>query len=203
MGLDFSYLLYFHRKDLWKVLKGLTDYTSPSQKSTQITFPDHTLTLPLESWCAKEDRFNFDDPVLGFVLSMRFPVDVAIFGYLSRQGQASVLIDPSLATKLQYEYIGYIYLTIHQNLTDTNPDLPPSDLVLLDFGTPGSTMSILFCESDEIRNTFTDILDNYDGACGVFNREEAGEVIWYEGRQVSLHLENPFLSVGEIEALLR
>ena len=92
-----------------------------------------------------------------------------------------------------------IYLTIYQEI----PDQPASDLVLFNFGTTGTKMSILFLESDSIRKTFEELLEKIPGICGVFNRETSGEVIWFKGRQISEEISDPYLPPAEIEAILR
>ena len=46
MGLDFSYLLYFKREDLWSVLQGVVAIAEPHQPPITIHFPDHELSYP-------------------------------------------------------------------------------------------------------------------------------------------------------------
>lgn len=201
MGLDYSYLLYFQSKDLWTVVKGLTDYARFSKSPARIIFPDKVLDIPLDAWCAPENTFQYDADEIGFVLSMRIPVDDAIYEWLMRMDNQG-FVDPQDSNILQYGYIGCIYLTIRQNLNRELAPGAPCEYVLFDFGTTGTRMSMLFFDSPEIRNTFTDILDNYNGICGVFNRENDGEVFWYKGRQLNFHVDDPFISIDAIKALL-
>lgn len=201
MGLDYSYLLYFHRKDLWTVVKGLTDYAPASKSPTRIIFPGKVLEFHLDAWCTPGNSFQHDADEIGFTLSMRFPVDEAIYEWMLRLKNEG-FVDPQVSKTLQYGDVGCIYLTIRQKLLWEEAPKLPSEYVLFDFGTTGTHMSLLFDESIEIRNTFTDLLDNYNGVCGVFNREDNGEVFWFGGRQVNLPLNDPFLSIEEIKALL-
>ncbi len=52
MGLNYKYMLYFHKDQLWEVLKGLSDLCDrEGMKPTTIQFPDHDLMIPLmSSW---------------------------------------------------------------------------------------------------------------------------------------------------------
>ncbi|UCD99379.1 MAG: hypothetical protein JSV42_01235, partial [Chloroflexota bacterium] len=78
-----------------------------------------------------------------------------------------------------------------------------ADLVLFDFGTTGTRMSLLFSYSTSIRKTFTELLEKHHGICGVFNREaEGGEVFWFKGRRVSVYIEDQFMLPDEIEVIL-
>jgi hypothetical protein len=40
------------------------------------------------------------------------------------------------------------------------------------------------------------------GVCGVFNREMCGEIIWFDGREYSVEIDDPFALPNELEAYL-
>ena len=78
-----------------------------------------------------------------------------------------------------------------------------ADLVLFDFGNAGTRMSLLFSYSTSIRKTFTELLEKHHGVCGVFNREYGGgEVFWFKGTGLSVHIEDQFMPPDEIEVIL-
>ena len=100
-------------------------------------------------------------------------------------------------------YIGYIYLGINNDLSREYPENDVSDLVLFDFGTTGTRMSMLFSYSTSIRKTFLELLRKCNGVCGVFNREYGGgELFWLKGRRMSVDIDNQFMLPDEIENLL-
>ena len=56
-------------------------------------------------------------------------------------------------------------------------------MVLFEIGTIGTQMSILFDQSPSIRKTSIRFLENYQGFCGVFNREVAWpELFWLKDK---------------------
>jgi hypothetical protein len=95
--------------------------------------------------------------------------------------------------------IGYIYLTIYTDLSKLHPEGNPSNLVLFNFGTTGTRMSLLFDESTSIRKAFVGLLEQVPGVCGVFNREMDGVLFWINGRKVSEEIGDPYMLPEEIE----
>jgi hypothetical protein len=199
MGLDFSYLLYFQRKDIWDVLQGIGEIADPYKPPALIVFPDSLLPLPLKPFGTQQKYYNYDDREFQYAISLRFPVDEAIYGYVVRRDKNTDLIDPAKTSALQYTYIGYIYLTVHNDLAALHPENPKTDWVLFNFGTTGTSMSVLFMESISIRKIFLELLVKYRGVCGVFNREEAGDVFWSKGRELDEVIPDPWLLPDEIE----
>lgn len=197
MGLDYSYRLYFRRENLWEVLQGIAAESRPSELPTLIVYPDHIRPLALEAWGKDEHIVHYNAPQFGFVTSMYFPMDNEITEYLHR-------VFPDKAEKLSKESplgvpIGCIYITIYNDLnTFEDKDWDP-DLFMIDFGTPGSTMSILFSESESICRKFKRLLNQYQGVCGVFNMEDSGRVIWLNGQSLDIEIPDPFMSPQEIE----
>ncbi len=196
MGLDFSYMLYFERGQLWNALQAVVEIAWAHDPPTLIHFPDHALTLPLDTWAPLDKKdFQHDEPEFNFAIVLNFPEDAAILEYLRVRDHNIHNGPPDPDTK---QGIGMIYLTVYQEI----PDQPAVDLILFNFGTTGTNMSILFQESESIRKTFVDLLEKIPGICGVFNRETSGEVIWFKGRQISEEIGDPTLLPAEIEAAL-
>ena len=195
MGLDFSYMLYFERDQLWDALQGVIGIAWAHEPPALIHFPDRVLSIPLHSWGSQEKDFQHDEPEFYFASVLNFAEDAAILEYL-RARDKNIHSGPPDPDKKQA--VGMIYLTVSQEI----PDQPASDLVLFNFGTTGTNMSILFQESETIRRTFEDLLEKIPGVCGVFNRESSGEVFWFKGRQLSEEIDDPFLLPAEIEAIL-
>ena len=200
MGLDYSYLLYFKREHLWKALQGVVEIAESHHPPVRIHFPDHVLSIPLETWSMKDQEIQHDAPEFGFSTVLLFEQDEALEDYiLSRDHEdKKELRSPPDTDEENRVAIGYIYLTIYQK----NPYLPSSDLVLFDFGTTGTRMSLLFSYSTSIRNTFINLLDKFDGICGVFNDESGGELFWFKGETLSIELGDPFMPPEEIEVML-
>jgi len=203
MGLDYSYRLFFKRDQLWDALQAVVDIASFHHPPTRILFPDHELSIPMETWSDNQGVLRYDDPQLDFHASFYFQEDEAIREYLRARGnQDSDRSPPDIGAAYRVS-IGYIYLTIYNRFSEDG-DLPlPPDLVLFNFGTTGTRMSILFLESTSIRQTFLGLLRRLPGVCGVFNREMAGELFWLNGREYSQEIDDPFMLPAEIEAVLK
>jgi hypothetical protein len=201
MGLDFSYLLYFKRQQLWDALQGVVSIAAPQQPPAEIHFPGHVLSLPLDTWgWDGKEPLRWDDPDFRFALVLKFDPDEAILDYLFRRGIGDMDIVRSPPGGENQAEIGFIYLTIHQQI----PEQPDPDLVLFDFGTTGTRMSLLFDESVSIRKTFLELIERLQGVCGVFNRESGGEVFWLNGQSLSeVYIEDSYLPPAEIEKMLK
>jgi hypothetical protein len=202
MGLDYSYRLYFKRDQLWNALQAVVDLAVPHSPPSRVLFPDHELLIPMETWSDKQGALRCDDPQLDFHASFYFERDDAITEYLIRHGNGDSdrsPPDPGAARRLS---IGYIYLTIYNRFSEEYDQPLPPDLVLFSFGTTGTRMSILFLESTSIRQTFLELLRRIPGVCGVFNREMGGELIWFDGREYSVEIDDPFALPGEIKSYL-
>ena len=199
MGLDYSYLLYFKRENLWDALQGVVRMAEPHQPPTRILFPDRELLIPLDSWAMRHKEIHHDDPEFSFTTVLRFDRDEALQDYIDRHGIDDPDRGPPDPDGGGQFSIGYIYLDIHQEI----PERPASDLVLFDFGTPGTRMSLLFDESSSIRQAFVQLLERYQGVCGVFNREDYGRLIWLNGQIFSEEIDDPYLLPDEIESFLQ
>jgi hypothetical protein len=204
MGLDFSYRLFFPSASRFEVLEGLAEMAEPElEKGTWLVFPDRVLSLPFEAWLDTSSRLNWDDPSSkwDFMTVLRFALDPAIIDYLERQGH------PRVTEKLQAALdvpsssnpqvgIGYIYLTV-----DYRAEVGDG-LVLFQFDTTGTKMSLLFVESQSIRQAFIRLLESCQGVYGILDMEDSAELIWWKGREMSVRLPHAYLTSAEIEEFL-
>lgn len=200
MGLDYSYRLYFHRKDLWDVLQGIADISVHATLPTLVIFPDYLRAYPMEGWGDKKKIIAWNDPEFGFTVSIYFEKDDEIVDYLLRLNgrdfnEASIENPAGIP-------IGYVYIDVYNDLNRFEAKDWDPDIVLIDLGTPGSRMSMLFYESNSIRTRFQELLEHYQGICGVLNMEDYGYVIWYKGRRLDRRVPDPYMSPAEIEAFL-
>ena len=206
MGLEYSYLLYFDCEHLWDALQGVAAIAEPYDPPTRVHFPDHELSIPLDSWLLKEKDVQHDDPEFSFSIVLNFDEDEAIRDYIYARdrGDADNKRSPPDTEGTNQVTIGYIYLTVYNDLSRLMTLKKPTDLVLFDFGTTGTRMSMLFDDSTSIRKTFIDLLERCQGVCGVFNREYGGgELFWIKGQQLSESIGDPYLTPEEIERMLR
>ena len=105
---------------------------------------------------------------------------------------------------IRWVAIGFIYLTVYADLSKHYGFKKPTDLVLFSFGTTGTHMSILFSESESIRRTFSELLENYGGVIGIFDWEnDYGELFWFTGKPMQVSLSNNYLLPEEIEQELK
>lgn len=204
MGLDFSYLLYFNQENLWEALQGVAAIAVPHHPPTVIHFPDHELSIPLNSWVLKDRMVHHDDPEYSFATSLIFEEDEAIEDYFFGLGIDYTYRGPPGSDDENRISIGYIYLTVYNDLSWLYPQRKPiDDLVLFDFGTTGTRMSLLFDDSTSIRKTFVELLERHQGVCGVFNRESGGgELFWFKGRSLSEYIGDAYMMLEEIEGML-
>lgn len=200
MGLDYSYMLYFQRDQLEKVLQGITNFAEKHDPPTRILFPDHILEIPLESGPQQDRILRYDEPELGFATVLIFEEDDAIldWGHGQEIAQNSNFAEENKNRRMVS--VGYIYLTVYNDLSEYYPEinLDLQDLVLFNFGTTGTRMSQLFYYSSSIRDQFTQLMREYNGICGVFNMEDDGEVFWLNGKPTQAFIEDVWTSPAEI-----
>ena len=204
MGVNFSYLLYFKREQLWDTLQGVIDMAEKRDPPVVIHFPDHKLNIPLGTLFDEERSYQYADPRFDFATILKFEEDETITDWIYADYRMVESADrsppgPDQDTRVG---IGYIYLTIHNDLSDIYTQNHPEDLVLFDFGTTGSTMSMLFDYSTSIRKTFIELLEKNKGVCGLFNRENGGDLFWFKGRHFDNRIEDAYTQPEEIEELL-
>ena len=201
MGLDYSYMLYFRRDQLADVLKGVSDMAEHHHPHSQIVFPDELLEIPLDSWLSEGEIIRYDDPELSFSTALIFDEDEAIMDWSHGQVVEGSFRSPPGMESVNPVSVGYIYLTVYNDLSQYYPEivLDLKDLVLFNFGTTGTRMSKMFYYSISIRKRFTELLRKYDGVCGLFDDEEKGEVFWLNGKEVNGFVDDPWLHPEEIE----
>ncbi len=170
----------------------------PYQPPTRVVFPDHELLVPLMSWSDNHGVLRHDDPVLHFHFSLTLEEDEAIQYWRRNLGNP----DPAPGMPVKMATVGLIYLNIHSPDSAFFDETPAGGLVAFDFGTTGTRMSLLFDESPSIRAAFLGLLARVPGVCGVFNREDSGEVFWMDGEPVDNHLDDPYLPPRDIRLIL-
>lgn len=199
MGMDYEYQLFFERDALVDVLERLGTMADPTGAPTTLVLPDRTLTLPYSTWAdtSSELRWDDPDPRWEFATSLWFEADGPIRDYL----EPRTVGDP--AADSYYDdggraRIGYVYLTVHRGPTDSSGGTG-DDLVEFSFGTPGSSMSVLFSESESIRRTFAALLASSRGVYGVFDREDPATLFWWRGRELDEELPTAEMTLAQIE----
>src|SRR3990172_13233523 len=200
MGMDFSYILYFKQDQWLEVLQQVVNMAEPLPSPTRLVFPDHELLIPMETWVHNNGVVYADKPELDFSTALYFEEDEAIQNYRRyRMGKEEERCPP-VVDKPQKVSIGYIYLTIHKDRSKAESTNELDHLSWFNFGTPGTSMSLLFDDSPSIRNTFLELLERIPGICGVFNREENGVVFWWKGERLDdIFIDDPYLPPSEIE----
>jgi len=202
MGLNYNYLLYFKKDQLWDVLKGLSDFCDNEGKTpTTIHFPDQDLLLPLMSDWGQGNQHPYDKPRYEFAISMNFDEDEAILDYLQSRDGDRYDRSPPDAQGIQQVVIGFIYLTVYADLSKHFAfKNKPTDMVLFKFGTTGTKMSILFSNSTSIRKTFVKLLARYQGLIGILDVEiDYGQMFWFMGEEMDYTPGSNFMLVEEIE----
>ncbi len=199
MGLDYSYLLYFKKDQLRDALHGVVDIAEPHHPPTRIHFPDKVLSVPLDAWLLKGKVAQYDDPELSFATVLIFDEDEAILDWGHGQEVDNSFRSPPGTESVNRVSIGYIYLTVYNDLPDEFPQKTLKDLVLFDFGTTGTRMSTMFYYSTSIRKTVIEFLEKNKGVCGVFNSEEEGEVFWFKGKKMTKYIDDAYMGPEEVE----
>ncbi len=205
MGLNHNYLLYFKRDRLWDALQGLIRICDPiDPPPTTIHFPDCDLKLPIATDFQEDNEISYDQLEINFAISIRFNEDEVILDYLSSIDIDWIRRAPPLGDGIGQVFIGFIYLTVYTDLTKHYAFKKPTDMVLFRFGTTGTRMSLLFSESESVRRTFSQLLENYGGLIGIFDWEnDYGELFWFKGEPMQVSLSSNYMLTDEIEAELK
>ncbi len=191
--MDYRYLLFFEKSAELDVLEHLATMAEPYESTTDLVLPDRVIRLPYAPWRDTPPRITPQDTCdrWDFMTVLCFESDDAIDFYNRHHPRYD---DQGRAT------IGVVYLSVYRDLTD-QPWGTGEDLVLFAFETPGSSMSVLFTESDSIRESFTHLLVACDGVCGVLDREDAADLFWLRGAEVDVRLPTAELTLAQIEEL--
>jgi hypothetical protein len=205
MGLNFNYLLYLPKNQLWHVLLGLGNFCDiEGVKPTTIQFPDHDLNIPLTAAGSEKPVIPHNKPKMDFAISMNFEEDEAILDYLRHRDGNQFDRSPPEDGIPRIHSIGFIYLTVYTDLSHHFAFEKPANLVLLRFGTTGTKMSLLFDESESIRRTFCEILRTNQGTTGIFDREMDGsELFWFRGKEYQYSLGEIYMLPEEIDETLK
>jgi len=205
MGLDYSYLLFFRKEALRCVLEKLGEMASSVDAvRTIIRFPDGDLVLPLTANQPGIAEFRYDAPEIHLAATFLFNQDGAISKYLgmseSLKKHSSLISD----NRSEKAAIGLIYITVLQNPGSYfQCELPPG-LIILNFKTPGSRMSILFQESLSIRREFIKFLERYQGLAGVLDFEkETLELFWLKGMILGEEIPGKLVMLDELKDLVK
>lgn len=199
--MDYRYLLYFERDARFDVLERLAGMASPTAEGpTTLVLPNRTVELPFGTWSKPQRSISWDDaePSWDFMTVLCFPPDGPIEDYLLRQRMQSAGQDPSPYDDEGRARLGIIYLTVESGVDSGTGE----QLASFAFGTPGSTMSILFWESESIRDTMVGLLEDCRGVYGVFDREDEADLFWFRGERRDDELPTADLSLAEIEELV-
>jgi hypothetical protein len=203
MGMDFSYLLYFRKEQWLDALNKVISISDSHEPPTRLVFPDQELLVPMGTWVENHGVVRADAPTIDFSTSLFFEEDEAIEYYLRDRRLTHPDKCPPSGDETRRVAIGYVYLSIRNDLSGYPSKDPPTLLSLFNFGTPGTHMSLLFDESRSIQHTFEGLLASVPGICGVFNREDNGRVFWWRGRPIDdLYIDDPFLPLSDIGTLV-
>ena len=205
MGLNHNYLLYFKRDRLWDALQGVAKAADPiDPPPTTIHFPNRDLKLPIATDFGEENEIPFDTYEIKFAISMRFDEDEAILDYLSGVDNDWIQRAPPRDDGVEQVLIGFIYLTVYTDLSKHYAFNKPTELVMFRFRTTGTHMSLLFSESESIRQSFSKLLENHGGVIGIFDREnDYSELFWFKGNPMQVSLSSNYMLPDEIEAELK
>jgi hypothetical protein len=195
--MDYRYLLFFERGARLDVLERLGEMAAAdSGHQTILVLSDREVVLPFSGWLETGPRIAWDDPspAWDFMTVLSFEPDEAIEHYLKRAGSGR----PDDQGRAR---VGYIYLKAHNDMAGW-PSGTGEELVLFEFGTPGSSMSVLFTESESIRGSFAHLLESCRGVYGLLDMEDSAELFWWRGEETSETIPDASLPLAEIEGLL-
>jgi hypothetical protein len=199
VGLDYRYLLHFERDARVDVLERLAGMAAPTADGpATIVLPDRTVELPFGTWGEPQRRIAWDDTRESWLFStvLRFAPDEPIEDYLRHLDGAGEL-NPDRYDERGRLDVGFIDLAVYDETGTTG-----EDLVCFVFGTPGTSMSIAFMESDSIRSAMVDLLESCRGVYGVLDMEDFADLIWLRGERRDDRLPTAEMSLAEIESLV-
>ena len=196
--MDYQYLLYFQRDARVEVLEHLAAMADDADPGpTTLVLPDRRIRLPFADWGQGGTELARDAPdPWSFMTVLRFPPDPPLEDYVRRLRTGDQEADPyDDQGRLR---IGFVYLGVRDEPGTTGNE----GLVRFSFGTPGSSMSVLFMESDSIRSAMQDLLEHCRGVYGILDMEDYADLIWLRGERRDDRLPTSEMSLAEIEAFL-
>jgi hypothetical protein len=202
MGMDYRYLLFFEREARFDVLEHLAQMAADDPDGpTTLVLADRTLTLPFPGWLETGPRLMGDDPSprWDFTTALCFEPDEEVEAWVDRFRSPSDGDEDELHDAQGRAIVGVIYLTVHHDMSDW-PSGTGEDLVLFEFGTPGSSMSVLFWDSTSIRRAFVHLLESCRGVYGLLDLEDTGaDLVWLRGEERDDRLPTAEMSLADVE----
>jgi hypothetical protein len=199
--MDYRYLLYFEREARFDVLEHLAAMAArTSEGPTTLVLPDRAVELPFGTWSEPQRRLTWDDPAptWDFMTVLCFEPDGPIEDYLVRLRSGPGGQEVSPYDDRGRAELGIVYLTVKNDVDGGTGE----DLVLFDFSGPGSTMSVLFWESESIRRSMVNLLESCRGVCGYFDMEDGGELFWLRGERRDDRIPYSEMSLAEMESFV-
>jgi len=200
MGLNYSYILFFKRDEVWDALQGIARVSAHHQPPTKIIFPDHQLSIPLENWYSNNKEMHHNDRKLDFQIVMHFSgEDEKILEYNRDMGKEGLDRAPPDDEKDFQIAIGYIYLSVYLN----DAHYSSHEYVLFEFTAAATSMSYLFSDSPSIQKGFMELVERNNGISGALDRElDGGRLFWYRGKAYDVDMY-AYYKPDEIEAELK
>ncbi len=202
MGLDYRYLLFFEREARFDALEQLGRMAADDPDGpTTLVLPDRTATLPFPGWLETGDRLAWDDPspTWDFTTALCFEPDEEVEAWVDRFRPPPDGDDDPLHDAQGRAIVGVVYLSVHNDMSNW-PSGTGEDLVLFEFGTPGSSMSVLFWESTSIRRAFVHLLESCRGVYGLLDLEDVGaDLVWLRGEERDDRLPTAEMPLAEVE----
>ncbi|GAB4505360.1 MAG: hypothetical protein Fur0043_23550 [Anaerolineales bacterium] len=165
MGLDYSYKLYFPRARLPEALMGLAALCVPGKTMGKIRFPQGIREVPFEPF--HEDPIpNWDDASYSFDVILNLEADEALEKFTG-------VDPPTLHAQDGHLRLGYVYFYV-----DNESEEEVSRFVFI---AGGNRMSWAFLDSHSLQRTFSHLLEEQGGICGLLDMEEEQIVFWWRG----------------------
>lgn len=203
--MDYRYLLYFERGARVEVLERLAAMAAPTDDGpTTIVLPDRSVELPFGTWGKPPQRITWEGTgaAWNFTTVLCFPPDQPLEDYLRHVNSSTIGGSTTGSGAHRYDdlgrlEVGFIDLSVHDETSDTG-----EELVCFRFGTTGTSMSMLFLDSESIRSSLLDLLGSCRGVYAVFDMEDYADLVWLRGERRDDRLPTADLSLAEIEALV-
>ena len=191
MGVDYSICLYYELDRLEHTLVKLLEIAKfDRQVSTEIELSNgRKIFLPFTTNCqSKSVVLRSGWAGVSFDTTIVFPIDAAIQDYI-REHHLQHLLDRA-RKKIA---IGYIYLMITAG----------TKYVELRFTAAVSSMSMLYLNSEAVRDRFIDFMDSTHGLCGVIDIEKSHYLSLIDPQRkiypISSELETEFYPYYDID----
>lgn len=203
--MDYRYLLYFERDARVEALERLAAMAAPTHDGpTTIVLPDRVIEVPFGTWGKPPQRITWDGTgsAWDFTTVLCFPPDQPLEDYLRYVNSSAIDGSTSGSDALRYDELGRLEVGfIDLSVYDTNSDTG-DELVCFRFGTTGTSMSMLFLDSESVRSSLLELLASCRGVYAVLDMEDYADLVWLRGERRDDRLPTADLSLAQIEALL-